>query len=132
LAVLGCPTPRSTHRELAPRALFERVLAEPQKAIPAIAKDPGACAQIQSVVRALHTRHVLYNVDSRQLDIDEGSVDLVVTSPPYWTLKKYNDHEGQLGDVGDYEQFLDELDEVWRRAFRALVPGRRMVIVVGM
>ncbi len=56
---------------------------------------------------------------------------LVVTSPPYWTLKKYNDYPGQLGDVVDYERFHDELDQVWRHCYRALVPGGRLVCVVG-
>ena len=129
--VLGKLIERSELSRLAPPALLGRLVEEPQKAIPAIAKDPDACAQIERVVRGLETRHLLYNADSRQLEIGEESVDLVVTSPPYWTLKKYNDHEDQLGDVADYEQFLDELDQVWRRAYRALVPGGRLVIVVG-
>lgn len=129
--VLGRPVERSEQRLLAPPALLQRVLEEPQKAIPAIAKDPDACAQIEHVVTGLDTQHVLYNTDSRQLDIANESVDLVVTSPPYWTLKKYNDHDDQLGDIADYEEFLDELDHVWRRAYRALVPGGRLVIVVG-
>ena len=110
---------------------MERVVEEPQKAIPAIAKDPDACAEIERVVTGLDTQHVLYNADSRQLDIADESVDLVVTSPPYWTLKKYNDHDDQLGDITDYEEFLDELDRVWRHMYRALVPGGRLVIVVG-
>jgi modification methylase len=128
---LGHEVERSEHRRLAPTPLLERVVEEPQKAIPAIAKDPAACAQIERVVSALETRHVLYNADSRQLEFDDESIELVVTSPPYWTLKKYNNHEDQLGDVHNYEQFLDELDHVWRRAMRALVPGGRLVIVVG-
>ena len=56
---------------------------------------------------------------------------LVVTSPPYWTLKEYNQTEGQLGYVEDYEQFLGELDKVWQRCFDALVPGGRLICVVG-
>jgi site-specific DNA-methyltransferase (adenine-specific) len=58
-------------------------------------------------------------------------VHLVVTSPPYWTLKEYNETPGQLGHVREYEEFLDELDRVWRHAFRMLVPGGRLVCVVG-
>lgn len=129
--VLGRSVERKEHRKLAPSALLEWLEREPQKAIPAIAKDPEACAQIDQAVSNLETRHSVYNVDSRYLELPEGRVDLVVTSPPYWTLKKYNDYEGQLGDVVDYEEFLDQLDEVWRRAYRALVPGGRLVIVVG-
>ena len=56
---------------------------------------------------------------------------LIVTSPPYWTLKKYRDHSSQLGAVRDYNVFLQQLDEVWRHCFRVLVPGGRLVCVVG-
>jgi DNA modification methylase len=111
--------------------LLRRVLEEPQRAIPAIAKDPAACAQIEQVVGGLETHHRLYCGDSRRVELEEESVDLVVTSPPYWTLKKYNDHDHQLGEIADYERFLDELDHVWRRAYQALVPGGRLVVVVG-
>lgn len=78
------------------------------------------------------TSHRLHLGDARALDwIPDESVHLVVTSPPYWTLKKYNDRPGQLGDVADYERFMDELDKVWRHCYRALVPGGRVVCVVG-
>ena len=54
-----------------------------------------------------------------------NSVHLVVTSPPYWTLKDYNPGDGQMGEIEDYEAFLAELDRVWRACFDALVPGGR-------
>jgi len=54
-----------------------------------------------------------------------------VTSPPYWTLKDYRDTEGQLGHLADYDEFLSEVDKVWRETFRVLVPGGRLVCVVG-
>jgi DNA modification methylase len=115
----------------APANLFELVATEPQKAFPAIAKDPAACARLFEAVRALPTGHQLHNLDSRQIELKAASIDLVVTSPPYWTLKKYRDHDNQLGDVEDYDYFLDQLDEIWRHAYEALVPGGRMVVVVG-
>jgi len=70
--------------------------------------------------------------DSRELSwLGENTVHLAVTSPPYWTLKRYNDRDGQLGHIADYEQFLDELDKIWKHVFRVLVPGGRLVCVVG-
>jgi DNA modification methylase len=63
--------------------------------------------------------------------LEPESIHLVLTSPPYWTLKKYRDGKDQLGHVADYDTFLDELDKVWRQCFAALVPGGRVVCVVG-
>ncbi|MPZ39103.1 MAG: site-specific DNA-methyltransferase [Rhizobiales bacterium] len=56
---------------------------------------------------------------------------IVVTSPPYWTLKEYPRTTGQLGATEDYESFLTELDKVWRECQRVLVPGGRVCCVVG-
>jgi DNA modification methylase len=76
--------------------------------------------------------HVIHCGDARQLDwVADGSVHLVLTSPPYWTLKEYPHHPGQLGLVADYDRFHDELDKVWGHCFRVLVPGGRLVCVVG-
>jgi site-specific DNA-methyltransferase (adenine-specific) len=55
----------------------------------------------------------------------------VVTSPPYWNLKRYNEHDDQLGHIDDYNEFLNELTKVWRECFRVLVGGGRLVCVVG-
>ena len=78
------------------------------------------------------TLHRLQLGDARELDwISDASVHLVVTSPPYWTLKKYEDDPAQLGSVEQYEDFQDQLDKVWRHCYRALVPGGRVVCVVG-
>ncbi len=46
-------------------------------------------------------------------------------------MKRYNEHEGQLGHVQDYDAFMASLDEVWRNCYRALVPGGRLIINVG-
>ena len=78
------------------------------------------------------TTHRLVQGDARNvLFIKDESVHLVVTSPPYWTLKRYNENSNQLGHVSDYEAFLAELAKVWKEMYRILVPGGRMVCVVG-
>ena len=104
----------------------------PQTDIPRIAKDKALLQEIESTILQIPTIHDLYQADSRKLSfVPDESVHLVVTSPPYWTLKKYRDHQDQLGDVEDYELFLQELDKVWRHCYRALVSGGRLVCVVG-
>lgn len=78
------------------------------------------------------TKHVLSVGDARNLcGIPDGSVHLVVTSPPYWTLKKYAGTKGQLGDLEDYEHFLDQLDRAWKECTRVLAVGGRICCVVG-
>jgi DNA modification methylase len=83
-------------------------------------------------MKMIATTHRLIHGDARDLSfLPAESVHLVITSPPYWNLKRYNEHDGQLGHIDDYEVFLGELEKVWRHAFRALAPGGRLVCVVG-
>src|SRR3972149_6410813 len=108
-----------------------RDLRHPQTDLPRIAKDPRLTDLIQSVLQEIPTAHDLRLSDARSMELEPESVHLVVTSPPYWTLKEYRDSAGQLGHVSDYEQFVSELDKVWEACLRALVPGGRLVVVVG-
>lgn len=78
------------------------------------------------------TTHKLVQGDARDLSfLDNESVHLAVTSPPYWTLKEYNAHEDQLGHVEGYEEFLAQLEKAFAEVLRVLVPGGRLVCVVG-
>ncbi len=79
------------------------------------------------------TSHRVILGDSREMpEMPDESVQLVVTSPPYANLKHYEpDNPDQLGDIDDYEKFLDELDKVWAECARVLVPGGRVCCVVG-
>ena len=76
--------------------------------------------------------HIVLHADARDLSfIEDSSVHLICTSPPYGSLKDYPETEGQLGNMESYEEFLDELDVVWRECLRILVPGGRIACVVG-
>ncbi len=78
------------------------------------------------------TEHLVREGDARDLSwIETESVHLVCTSPPYGPLKEYPDHPDQLGNMPVYDEFLDELDKVWRESLRILVPGGRVACVVG-
>ncbi|HEY2414664.1 MAG TPA: site-specific DNA-methyltransferase [Pirellulaceae bacterium] len=108
-----------------------RTIDDPQVALPAIAKDSRLISLIDESVRRIPTQHDVFRGDATEINLPPHSVHLVVTSPPYWTLKEYRASAGQLGHVDDYEAFLLELDKVWRSCFHALVPGGRLVCVVG-
>jgi DNA modification methylase len=102
------------------------------KAIPMLAKNETELSKIRDEILNLSTTQTIHVSDSRDLSkIQDDSVHLVVTSPPYWNLKKYNDHDNQLGHIHDYQQFLDQLDKVWQECYKKLVIGGRLVIVVG-
>lgn len=100
--------------------------------IPQLARDARAISRIESAVRRRHTTHELLHLDARAAShFSENSIHLVVTSPPYWTLKRYNEGDDQLGHVADYDEFIEAIDAVWKHCYRALVPGGRLIINVG-
>ena len=61
---------------------------------------------------------------------DNESVDLIVTSPPYWQLKDYG-NPNQIGFNQSYEEYIDSLNLVWMECFRVLRSGCRLCINIG-
>ena len=112
---------------------MELARRDTQRSIPAIARDAEATARIERLLNEVPTTHRLLLGDSREVvaELPNESVHLAITSPPYWTLKEYREHPDQLGHVDDYDEFLEAIDLVWEGVRRALVPGGRLVIVVG-
>src|SRR5437773_11441928 len=72
-----------------------RKLDDPQTDLPRIAKDRTLTALIESAIPEIPTRHDLRLEDARTFDVEPESIHLVLTSPPYWTLKEYRQSEGQ-------------------------------------
>jgi len=82
----------------------------------------------------LNTTHRVVLGDARVMEeVADNSIHVVVTSPPYWTLKQYDGAAGdnQLGHLQNYTQFIRELNRTWERCFNALVPGGRLCVVIG-
>lgn len=78
------------------------------------------------------TRHEVREGDARDLSfLPDASVHLVCTSPPYASLIEYPGNDDQLGNIASYDEFLDQMDEVWAECLRVLVPGGRVACVVG-
>src|SRR5690349_9741464 len=70
---------------------FARIV-DPQIAIPGIAKDSASIRLIESAIQHVPTSHSLHLGDARDMpSVKPESVHLVLTSPPYWTLKEYRD-----------------------------------------
>ena len=86
----------------------------------------------------------IHVVDSRTLCqyVDKNSVDMVVTSPPYWDIliekrplypkenANYGDTEKDLGKLRDYDEFLSELKTVFEQVYRVMKPNTYCCIVV--
>ena len=79
----------------------------------------------------MQTNHTIIIADSRDMrEVQDESVHLVVTSPPYWQLKDYG-HEGQIGFDDSYEAYINNLNLVWAECDRVLHPGCRLCVNIG-
>lgn len=77
------------------------------------------------------TKHLVINGDSRKMsELEDRSVHLIVTSPPYWQLKDYG-ADDQIGFNDSYEQYVNYLNLVWKECFRVLHDGCRLCINIG-
>lgn len=79
----------------------------------------------------MHTKHRIIQGDSRKMDLlDDKSVHLIITSPPYWQLKDYGT-EGQIGFNDSYESYINNLNLVWNECYRVLHDGCRLCVNIG-
>jgi DNA modification methylase len=69
--------------------------------------------------------------DSRRMEeIKDESVHLVITSPPYWQLKDYG-NGGQIGFNDSYEDYINNLNLVWKECYGVLHNGCRFCVNIG-
>ncbi len=79
----------------------------------------------------MKTHHKIINGDSRQMtELPDNSVHLAITSPPYWQLKDYG-MENQIGFHDSYEDYINNLNLVWKECYRTLHNGCRLCVNIG-
>ncbi len=79
----------------------------------------------------MRTNHKIIIGDSRNMaELKDNSVHLVITSPPYWQLKDYGASD-QIGFNDSYEDYINNLNLVWKECFRVLNDGCRLCINIG-
>jgi len=84
-----------------------------------------------TIMDPVRSVHKIIIGDARDMSmIDDASVQLVVTSPPYWQLKDYG-KGGQIGYNDTYQEYINHLNIVWLETFRVLKPGCRLCINIG-
>lgn len=92
---------------------------------------------IKKECRKLHNGHGpdfeplrAIRADSRNLNfLEDGSVGLIVTSPPYWNKANYGPSIENIGNNESYASFLESIRPVFEECFRVLAPGRKMCVV---
>lgn len=74
--------------------------------------------------------------------IKPNSVDLVITSPPYWNIhtrkrtadykepRPYSSLERDLGNISDFNRFMDELKSIFEKVHTVLRGGKRCIVIV--
>lgn len=78
-----------------------------------------------------NTTHLIVNGDSRKMsELENQSVHLIITSPPYWQLKDYGSDD-QIGFNDTYESYINNLNLVWKECYRVLHDGCRLCINIG-
>ncbi len=83
------------------------------------------------MIKMNKTEHLIVAGDSRDMsEIPDETVNLIITSPPYWQLKDYG-HKDQIGFDDSYENYINNLNLVWMECNRALSPGCRLCINIG-
>lgn len=66
--------------------------------------------------------------DARKLDLEDNSVGLAITSPPYWNKADYGDGGNNLGNTEGYLEFVESLRPAFSEVFRVLAPGRKFCV----
>jgi DNA modification methylase len=71
-----------------------------------------------------------YVGDSRDLsELKDNSIDLIVTSPPYWNKADYGRRSQNIGSIDSYRDFIDQMRRAFDECIRILKPGRKVCLV---
>lgn len=89
--------------------------------------------RLDEYVNLQHIEEAVYNINNtsscNMSSIEDDSVGVVVTSPPYWNKADYGDYAGNSGNFEFYDDFLTEMETIFRECYRVLKPGRKLCIV---
>lgn len=72
---------------------------------------------------------VIHGDSRRMKDVQDASVGLVVTSPPYWNKADYGSGKSNIGNIDKYMAFIESTKPVFEECMRVLMPGRKLCVV---
>ncbi len=64
-------------------------------------------------------------------ELEDNSIQLILTSPPYGKIKNYGGSEEQIGYYDSFEEYFLRLTNVWKECYRVLEPQCRLIINIG-
>jgi site-specific DNA-methyltransferase (adenine-specific) len=79
---------------------------------------------------AKHKTTIIIGDSRRMEELKDESVHLIITSPPYWQLKDYG-NGSQIGFNDSYEDYINNLNLVWKECYRVLHKGCRLCVNIG-
>ncbi len=109
---------------------YRFALAEVKKVKITAGVKPNTTIAAKTVLHVHGTEQKLYLGDARSMDsLEDGSVHLCITSPPYFNAKMYSENDASdLGSIHDLNEWLLEIGKVWAEVFRVLQPGRKFFL----
>ena len=94
-------------------------------------KNQVSLIKKNQIGKKVNSKHLIINGDSRYMgELNDESVHLVITSPPYWQLKDYSTRN-QIGYHENYETYINNLNIVWKQCYRVLDNGCCLCINIG-
>ncbi|MYB34626.1 MAG: site-specific DNA-methyltransferase, partial [Gammaproteobacteria bacterium] len=78
----------------------------------------------------MNTNKIIFGDSRSMFEVDDETIDVVITSPPYWNIKNY-DFDDQIGYGQSVHEYLSDLGLVWRECYRILKNGTRLCINIG-
>ena len=85
----------------------------------------------ENIISINETTQTVYVKDARNMkEVEDNSIHLMITSPPYFNAKLYSKNPigGDLGNIHDLDEWFNEIGKVWKEVFRVLQPGRKAFI----
>ena len=77
---------------------------------------------------------VFNKTSTNMSELDDNSIDLIITSPPYFNIKDYsktnNNLKDDLGAINNYQIFIGNLLSVWIECHRVLKPNGKLCVNV--
>lgn len=98
-----------------------------------IEQNPDYVKEIEHLTSSLLIpnggKNIIQNGDSRTITVADNTIDLIITSPPYWNKANYGNSPANLGNTEGYRQFFEDIRPVFSECYRVLRPARKLCLV---